>query len=253
MLSTILLHRPLLVGLQEVLAPQLHYINTELAGMYTAFGVGREDGESAGEHTAVLVLNQPGVKVLKHGTFWLGTTPAVPGSIGWDAANPRTVTWVCIELERGAGANNSNGDVGTKARRVLFLNTHMDHMGRLSREESSKQIKRWIRSYDCTTLTAHVDRNGGGKGGHGGSRGDGGAEDVAGEGSSSSGGGSGCDAIILTGDLNSERTDNAYRTLVEGETQPTHAPSSPSSSAHFYNTAEISALPPFGPLVTFTG
>ena len=161
----------MLIGLQEVLAPQLEYIKSELAGMYTVEGVGREDGKDAGEHTAILILKQPGVSMLKHGTFWLGNSPTVAGSRGWDAANPRTVTWAVVELAPNSSSSSSGGGGGgspknssdttgnhdaaaaaSVRRRVLFINTHLDHLGSQSRERSSKQLKDWASRFDCTTL-----------------------------------------------------------------------------------------------------
>ena len=45
---------------------------------YSYIGVGRDDGEEAGEHCAIFYRNDK-FKVLEHGDFWLSEHPEVPG------------------------------------------------------------------------------------------------------------------------------------------------------------------------------
>lgn len=64
--------------------------------------------------------------LLKKGWFWLSETPAKP-SKGWDAACNRMCTWVVLR------------DTVTH-KNILFLNTHLDHKGKLAQENSINQI-----------------------------------------------------------------------------------------------------------------
>src|SRR3546814_18448319 len=64
------------------------------------------------------------------GTFWLSPTPDVP-SKGWDAALPRIATWARLRDR-------------TADRDLLVVNTPFDHVGEVAREESARQLRRWI-------------------------------------------------------------------------------------------------------------
>jgi endonuclease/exonuclease/phosphatase family metal-dependent hydrolase len=55
----------------------------------------------------------------------------VPGSIGWDAAITRIVTWAQFE------------DLQTK-QEFLLMTTHFDHVGKVARVNSAMAIKNWI-------------------------------------------------------------------------------------------------------------
>ena len=80
-------NRPDLVGLQEALRTQLDDLLTRLPD-YDVYGVGRDDGMTKGEYSAILV-RRTRFEVRASDTFWLSDTPAVAGSKGWDAALPR--------------------------------------------------------------------------------------------------------------------------------------------------------------------
>ncbi len=54
--------------------------------------MGRRNGEQAGEFTPIF-YRRDRFELLTHDTFWLSEHPEEPGSMGWDAACPRTVTW----------------------------------------------------------------------------------------------------------------------------------------------------------------
>lgn len=123
--SVIRLHDADLVGLQEALLHQLEDLQDELDG-YGRIGVGRDDGETEGEFTAILYRKES-VTPLKSGTFWLSETPSVPGSKSWDAAITRICTWAEFE-------HTQTGEV------FYLFNTHYDHIGEEARLESSKLI-----------------------------------------------------------------------------------------------------------------
>ena len=70
-------------------------------------------------------------ELLDSGTFWISETPDNV-SRGWDAACNRTVTWV--ELR-----DKSSG------KEFFYFNTHLDHQGKIAREEGVKLIVTKIR------------------------------------------------------------------------------------------------------------
>ena len=119
--SMIRFHHADLVGVQEALARQLKDLD-KLLPDYTWVGVGRADGKSAGEFSAIL-YRKSRFKYLESSTFWLSETPQVP-SAGWDAAYPRIVTWVKLQ--------------DFQTRKIFFhFNTHFDHRGARARKESA--------------------------------------------------------------------------------------------------------------------
>ncbi|MGB9862178.1 MAG: endonuclease/exonuclease/phosphatase family protein [Candidatus Saccharicenans sp.] len=119
-----------LVGTQEVLHNQLDDFLERLPE-YGYLGVGREDGRSAGEFSAIL-FRKDRFQVLRSGNFWLSETPEVPGSKGWDAACERIVTWAIFKEK----ANNI---------RFAFFNTHFDHVGQEARKQSALLLLRRLK------------------------------------------------------------------------------------------------------------
>lgn len=119
--STVRLHRPDVVGLQEPLAHQFEYLRETLPG-YGWVGVGRLGGDE-GEFSPV-GYRRDRFDCLDSETFWLSETPAEAGSVGWDASHARVVTWVRLrDRERGAEFHH--------------YNTHFDHTGASARRESA--------------------------------------------------------------------------------------------------------------------
>lgn len=111
--------RPDVFGVQEAYDFQIKYILDECP-RFKAVGVGREDGMSAGEHMSVF-FDTTRISLVDWGTYWLSETPDVP-SMGWDAACKRTATWTLLR------------DVKTR-RYFYFVNTHLDHIGKIARRE----------------------------------------------------------------------------------------------------------------------
>lgn len=109
-----------LIGAQEVLHNQLEDLQERLP-QYEAVGVGREDGKTKGEYSAIFYKKDKFTPV-DNGCFWLSETPDVPGSKGWDAACERIATWVILK-EKKTG------------KEFFFINTHLDHMGKAARKE----------------------------------------------------------------------------------------------------------------------
>ena len=123
--SVIRYHAPDVVGVQEALLEQLNDL-TERLPEYEWIGVGRDDGKSGGEFSAILYRPDQ-LKLVESNTFWLSETPGVPGSKGWDTAITRVVTWALFE-DRENGAS------------FYHFNTHFDHIGEEARRQSASLI-----------------------------------------------------------------------------------------------------------------
>lgn len=115
---------PDVFGVQEGLIDQLQYIDTECP-QYARVGVGRDDGSEGGEIMAVYYLRDR-FELVDSGTLWLSETPSEV-SRGWDGACNRTMTWA--ELRDKASGKE-----------FFYFNTHLDHRGKIAREESIKLI-----------------------------------------------------------------------------------------------------------------
>ncbi|RFS19652.1 endonuclease [Chitinophaga silvatica] len=111
-------------GTQEGLHHQLEDLKNSLPN-YDYIGIGRDDGQQAGEYSAIFFKTNR-FKLLKKGDFWLSTTTDKPNK-GWDAALPRICSWGQFrDLKSGLT--------------FYFFNLHMDHIGVQARSESSKLI-----------------------------------------------------------------------------------------------------------------
>lgn len=136
LISQLNFHAPDVFGTQEGLHHQLTNIKEELTG-YSFFGLGRDYGDTRGEHTAIF-YNASTVKPLSQSTFWLSETPEKP-SKGWDAALNRTCTYGI--LERIADG-----------KKFMVFNTHFDHVGNTARLESAKLILKKIKELNNENL-----------------------------------------------------------------------------------------------------
>lgn len=129
--SQILFHEVDFVGLQEVLHNQIVDLQKDLP-QYAYVGVGRDDGETKGEYSAVF-YKKDRLSPIQSNTVWLSTTPTVPGSKGWDANIPRVVTWVLFK------------DLKSEKEFYVF-NTHFDHQGKEARKESALYVLKLVDS-----------------------------------------------------------------------------------------------------------
>ena len=115
---------PTVFGLREACPDQMDYMVENLPE-YGYIGVGRDDGKRKGEFMSIFYKKEE-VEFIDGGTFWLSETPDQV-SKGWDAACFRTCTWALLKKK----------DTGKK---FVYMNTHLDHMGKVAREESIKLI-----------------------------------------------------------------------------------------------------------------
>jgi endonuclease/exonuclease/phosphatase family metal-dependent hydrolase len=119
------------LGTQEGFHHQLQDILKALP-QYAVYGKGRDDGEQAGEHSAILYKKDK-FELLAQGDFWLSETPEKP-TLGWDAkCCKRICSWVYLK------------DKKTK-KSFYFFNAHYDHQGVTARKESSKLILEKIKA-----------------------------------------------------------------------------------------------------------
>ncbi|WP_332852272.1 endonuclease/exonuclease/phosphatase family protein [Duganella sp. S19_KUP01_CR8] len=115
-------------GTQEGLADQI----ADLAQMkeFDHVGVGRDDGKTAGEHSAIY-FRKSRFALLGKGDFWLSETPDRP-SFGWDATCcHRLASWARLR-ERASG------------RSFYVFSVHFDHQGEQARRASADLVLRKI-------------------------------------------------------------------------------------------------------------
>jgi endonuclease/exonuclease/phosphatase family metal-dependent hydrolase len=112
-------------GLQEAQLNQIEDLQKRLPG-YGWFGVGRDDGKNQGEFVPIF-YRKDRFEVLEKDSFWLSETPDQPGSVGWDAAITRVVTW-------GKLKDKQTG------RELYAFNTHFDHRGPKARKQSARLL-----------------------------------------------------------------------------------------------------------------
>lgn len=112
------------LGTQEGLADQINYLDA-MPG-YARAGVGRDDGERAGEFIAIYYQGERFARA-GSGHFWLSETPDRP-SIGWDGHCCRRLAgWVRLR-ERSTG------------REFVVFSVHFDHEGVVARRESARLL-----------------------------------------------------------------------------------------------------------------
>ena len=122
-------HAPDVVGLQEALRFQLDQIRAALPE-FAEVGVGRDDGNTAGEYAALL-YRRDRFALLDSGTFWLSDTPNVPASKHWGNSITRICTWARL-IDRHT------------AQPFYLFNTHLDHRSQPSRVQSAALITQRI-------------------------------------------------------------------------------------------------------------
>lgn len=118
-------HEADVFGAQEVLNNQLNDLLDRLPE-YAYVGVGREDGKTKGEY-APIFYRKDRFSVEKSGNFWLAEDINAVGKKGWDAACERVATWAILK-DKNTG------------KKFFFLNTHLDHMGKVARHEGASLV-----------------------------------------------------------------------------------------------------------------
>jgi len=120
---------PDFLGTQEALRVMLDDIKKAVPG-YAEIGVGREDGKTKGEYTAILYLEAKW-ELKDSGTFWLSDTPEVVASTSWGNKTTRVCTW-------GKFRRKADG------KEVFVYNAHLDHQSQPAREKGAALILKRI-------------------------------------------------------------------------------------------------------------
>lgn len=138
--NQIAFNEPDVFGIQEGLHHQVTYLNNSLPH-YKYVGVGRDDGKTKGEYSAIF-YNARRLKVVQHATFWLSETPNKI-SVGWDASMERICTYALFE------------DVNNQQFFWVF-NNHFDHIGTEARLQSTKLIVKKIAALNTKNYPVFV-------------------------------------------------------------------------------------------------
>ncbi|MEW6196153.1 MAG: endonuclease/exonuclease/phosphatase family protein [Bacteroidota bacterium] len=124
---------PDFVGIQEALEFQIKEIIDQLPD-YTFIGVGRDNGKTEGEYSAILYAKDRFI-IDTSETFWFSETPKVAGSKSWGNNITRICTW-------GKFFDKFTGKT------FYVLNVHLDHESIPSRINSAKAIVDKIKSFN---------------------------------------------------------------------------------------------------------
>lgn len=123
------------IGLQEALFFQLESVEKSLGSKYNYLGVGRDFGDTIGEHCPLFYRSDKYLRIdtIAKSTFWLSETDNIP-SKSWDAALPRIATG-------GLFRNKQTQQL------LYVLNIHFDHVGNVARINSMYLIHKKIKPY----------------------------------------------------------------------------------------------------------
>jgi endonuclease/exonuclease/phosphatase family metal-dependent hydrolase len=116
-------------GLQEALITQLQDLDVGLPE-FQRVGVGRDDGMTAGEFSAIL-YRASRFDVASSGTFWFSDTPDVPGSSTWGNASIRICTWARF-VDKATG------------RAFYQFNVHLDNVSQPANEKSVQLLMKRV-------------------------------------------------------------------------------------------------------------
>ena len=133
---------PHIIGTQEALRFQLDELGKELAN-YGEVGVGRDDGKTAGEYSAIL-YDRRRFEVLDEGTFWFAEEPAEPGTLTWGSTFARICSWARLRDK-------------TSGREFYVFNQHWDHQSQESREKSAEKLLARIAGRDPSGIAGRGD------------------------------------------------------------------------------------------------
>ena len=125
--KTIRDYNPDLLGLQEVFPMQEEYLRHHFPN-YVYYGRSRlvdpEDGEACS-----VMFRKDRFEPIEQSTFWLSETPEEPGSKSWDSSLPRIANMISLKDKQAGG------------KKLVLINTHFDHRGKVAREEAAKIIR----------------------------------------------------------------------------------------------------------------
>ena len=138
-LETIATEAPDLIGFQEARDETRAWLRDTLTD-YVVVGCGRY-GDYRGE-SAPLAFRKDKFEMISMDTFWLSSTPKIPASTyeGSDQSDcPRIVTAVVLKPIESSEL-------------LLFINTHTDHLGAMSRTLASAQLLEYASQKGMATV-----------------------------------------------------------------------------------------------------
>ena len=121
---------PTILGVQEALPDQAQFVSASLGDNYRRLGRGRE-ADRRGEGCPIF-FDRRRLALDSWTQLALSETPEVPGSRSWGNFVPRMVV-VARFTDRATG------------QKLLFLNTHFDHISRLARIRSARLVAGLVR------------------------------------------------------------------------------------------------------------
>ena len=132
--KTIREYDPDLLGLQEVFPMQEKYLRQNFPE-YTYYGRSRLEDPRDGESCSVM-FRKDRFELVEKSTFWLSETQDKPGSKSWDSSLPRIANMITLTDKHAGG------------KRLVLMNTHFDHRGKVAREEAAKIIRDRISQFE---------------------------------------------------------------------------------------------------------
>ena len=125
--QTIRQYNPDLLGLQEVFPMQEEYLRENFPE-YSYYGRSRLVDPKEGEACSVMFRKER-FEPMEQATFWLSETPEEPGSKSWDSSLPRIANMISLQDKQAGG------------KKLVLINTHFDHRGKVAREEAAQIIR----------------------------------------------------------------------------------------------------------------
>jgi endonuclease/exonuclease/phosphatase family metal-dependent hydrolase len=136
--------------------------------------VGELDVRDRDSRDSAVMFDEAAVGCAQWGTFWLSHTPDAPGSKVENSTLVRTATWAAFGV-RAWGWREGDSVRGAH---VLFVNTHLDHLGEVARRQQAHVIRTYVAALQAKLGIAHVP-------------------------------------VVLTGDFNALRRSAAWRALTD--------------------------------------
>lgn len=119
------------IGVQEATRQWILLLNKEFGDFYGCVGEGR-DGDTNGEYTAIY-YNKSVFDLVDSGTKWLSETPDVVSKFE-ESSLHRTFTYALLERR-------------TDGRKIMVVNTHLEHTNSISRDLQSAVLAEFLREY----------------------------------------------------------------------------------------------------------
>ncbi|KWU41617.1 hypothetical protein RHOSPDRAFT_11796, partial [Rhodotorula sp. JG-1b] len=162
LVDQVVFHELDVVGFQEVLHHQLGDLAQLLGGAeeegWGHVGVGRDDGKHAGEAVPIF-YRKSRLELVSVSHRWLSPTPSEPGSKGWDAGQPRMITFAHFRDLDLADADEVVPSLTAARTDLIVANTHWDDRGLVAREKSAELILELVREQEEPLVVLLGDLN----------------------------------------------------------------------------------------------